>query len=280
MLESNDIEAIKVLVVGDGSTGKTCLLRRFVRGDFVNQYKKTIGAEYLEKDVFLRDSGTTVRLMLWDTAGQEIFNALTQAYYRGAGAAIIAFSTVDRDSFLNAESWKKRVEAVCGPITIVLCQLKLDQTHEAAITVDEAERLSERLKVPLFRVSSKDDFNITQLFEFTTQRCLQADSPAPSSSPTPAEVRVPATTASALPVVTEPTQASSMPAPSPAVLSSTPQQPLASPQTAPTGYNPHGETPSMGTATSKKSSSPGRLTLRADGRENVKKKRNTKCVLL
>lgn len=50
-----------------------------------------------------------VRLMLWDTAGQEEFDAITKAYYRGAQAAVLAFSTVDRVSFDAIRSWKKKV---------------------------------------------------------------------------------------------------------------------------------------------------------------------------
>ncbi|GBP35597.1 Ras-related protein Rab-23 [Eumeta japonica] len=50
--------------------------------------------------------GEEVRLMLWDTAGQEEFDAITKAYYRGAHACVLAFSTTDRDSFLALHSWK------------------------------------------------------------------------------------------------------------------------------------------------------------------------------
>lgn len=178
MLGSYEDETVKVIIVGDGFTGKTSLLRRFVRGDFTDQYRKTIGAEFLEKDVFLRESNATVKLMLWDTAGQEVFNALTQAYYRGAGAAVLVFSTVDRESFVNVSSWKERVEAVCGPITMVLCQSKFDLSHEAAIANEEAEGLARALKLPLYRVSSKDDFNVTQLFEFTAHQCLSGSGEA------------------------------------------------------------------------------------------------------
>ncbi|EPY42810.1 Rab family, other [Angomonas deanei] len=171
MLESTE-DSIKVIVVGDGNVGKTCMLRRFVRGEFTELYKKTIGTEFMEKDVFLRSSNTTVKLMLWDTAGQEVFSSLTQAYYRGSSAAVLAFSTVDRDSFIHIEQWKQKVESVCGPITMVLCQTKVDLSHEASTTSEEAEKLAQDLHMPLFRVSSKDDFNITQLFEFTAQQCV------------------------------------------------------------------------------------------------------------
>jgi Ras-related protein Rab-23 len=56
-----------------------------------------------------RIDGEDVRLMLWDTAGQEEFDAITAAYYRGAHACVLAFSATDRDSFDAITSWKLKV---------------------------------------------------------------------------------------------------------------------------------------------------------------------------
>ena len=61
--------------------GKSSLIRRFCQGIFTSTYKKTIGVDFLEK-VVTADNGRQVRLMLWDTAGQEEFDAITRAYYR------------------------------------------------------------------------------------------------------------------------------------------------------------------------------------------------------
>lgn len=167
-------DSIKLIVVGDGSVGKTSMLRRYVKGVFTDQYKKTIGAEFMEKDVYVKSMNQTVKLMLWDTAGQEVFNALTASYYRGAGAAIIAFSTTDRDSFMNVLKWKDKVEAQCPGITMVLCQTKLDLLSEAKMTNEEAEGMAAHLRLPFFRISTKDDFNVSQLFEFVAQQSLTA----------------------------------------------------------------------------------------------------------
>jgi len=167
-------DSLKVIVVGDGNVGKTSMLRRFVKGEFLDQYKKTIGAEFMEKDLYIAELHHTIKLMLWDTAGQEVFNALTASYYRGAGAAILAFSTIDRDSFFSVEKWKDKVEAQCGAITMVLCQTKMDLAAESAVSPAEAEALATKLKLPLFRVSTKDNLNVTQLFEFAAQRSIGA----------------------------------------------------------------------------------------------------------
>ena len=88
-----------------------------------------------------RVSGEDVRLMLWDTAGQEEFDAITKAYYRGAQACVIAFSTTDRASFEAVKKWKKKVEEECGgpfgmlnAIPMVLVQNKIDLMHQSVVS--------------------------------------------------------------------------------------------------------------------------------------------------
>ena len=63
----------------------------------------------LSLSLFCRVLSEDVRLMLWDTAGQEEFDAITKAYYRGAQACVVAFSTTDRASFDAVVRWKNKV---------------------------------------------------------------------------------------------------------------------------------------------------------------------------
>ena len=87
---------------------------------------------------FSRISGEDVRLMLWDTAGQEEFDAITKAYYRGAQACVVAFSTIDRSSFEAVKKWKTKVEDECGGLDsglpMVLVQNKIDLMHQAQVS--------------------------------------------------------------------------------------------------------------------------------------------------
>ena len=64
--------------------------------------------------------------MMWDTAGQEEFDALTTAYYRGAHACVIAFSTTDKESLAAVKQWQKKVDDECGDIPMVMVQNKID----------------------------------------------------------------------------------------------------------------------------------------------------------
>ncbi|CAB0039904.1 unnamed protein product [Trichogramma brassicae] len=116
--------------------------------------------------------GEDVRLMLWDTAGQEEFDAITAAYYRGAHACVLAFSATDRDSFEAIPSWKIKVENECGEIPTVLVQNKMDLIEQCVIDPDEAERLSRALGCKLLRTSVKEDVGVMGVFRHLASRCL------------------------------------------------------------------------------------------------------------
>jgi len=163
-LRDEDIEiSVKVVIVGNGAVGKSSMIQRYCRGTFTKSYKKTIGVDFLEKQ--LRVHGEDVRLMLWDTAGQEEFDAITKAYYRGAQACVVAFSTTDRDSLLAVRKWRKKVEDECGDIPMVLVQNKIDLIAQSEINQSEAEALSRELNMRLYRTSVKDDLNVSVVFQ-------------------------------------------------------------------------------------------------------------------
>ncbi|KAL5456924.1 hypothetical protein EMCRGX_G034151 [Ephydatia muelleri] len=170
-MHEEDLEvAIKVVVVGNGAVGKSSMIQRYCKGVFTKDYKKTIGVDFLEKQT--RVGKDDVRLMVWDTAGQEEFDAITKAYYRGAQVCVLAFSTVDRDSFLAIESWKKKVEDEVGDIVMTIVQNKIDLIDEAVMTPDEVDALAKRLKLKLFRASVKEGFNVDQVFDYLAVKYL------------------------------------------------------------------------------------------------------------
>lgn len=171
-MREEDVEvAIKVVVVGNGAVGKSSMIQRYCKGIFTRDYKKTIGVDFLERQISVR--GEDVRLMLWDTAGQEEFDAITKAYYRGAQACAIVFSTVDRDSFEAVEKWRTKVEDECGNIPMVLVQNKIDLIDQALVKVEEADELAKRLRLKFYRASVKEDLNVNDVFMYLTEKYLE-----------------------------------------------------------------------------------------------------------
>lgn len=170
-ITEDDFEVpVKGVIVGNGAVGKSSMIQRYCKGIFTSEYKKTIGVDFLERQINIDDND--VRLMLWDTAGQEEFDAITRTYYRGGQIAVLAFSTTDRDSFDAIPSWKTKVEDEVGDIVMALVQNKVDLIEEAKMTVEEVEELAKRLKLKLFRASVKEDFNIEELFKYLVNTYL------------------------------------------------------------------------------------------------------------
>uniref|UniRef100_A0A452YAZ4 Ras-related protein RABF1 n=1 Tax=Aegilops tauschii subsp. strangulata TaxID=200361 RepID=A0A452YAZ4_AEGTS len=100
---------VKLVLLGDSGVGKSCIVLRFVRGQFDPTSKVTIGASFLSQTLALEDS-TTVKFEIWDTAGQERYAALAPLYYRGAGAAIVVYDITSAESFNKAQYWVKERE--------------------------------------------------------------------------------------------------------------------------------------------------------------------------
>ena len=161
----------QVLIVGNGAVGKSSMIQRYCRGTFTKSYKKTIGVDFLEKQ--LRTHGEDVRLMVWDTAGQEEFDAITKAYYRGAQACVVAFSTTDRDSLLAVRKWRKKVEDECGDIPMVLVQNKIDLITQAHVSSYEVEKLAMESRMKLYKTSVKEDLNVDLVFKHLAENYVK-----------------------------------------------------------------------------------------------------------
>mmetsp|Transcript_57720 Transcript_57720/g.162785 ORF Transcript_57720/g.162785 Transcript_57720/m.162785 type:complete len:217 (-) Transcript_57720:104-754(-) len=175
--------ALKVIVVGNGKVGKTSLITRFARGVYTEEYKKTIGVDFLEKKVYLKSAGEDLTLLLWDTAGQDEFEAITRSYYKGAGACLFVFSTEDRKSFDQIDSWHEKVKAECGDIVCALVKNKTDLSSNAAMNDGEVDALAGKLKIQLFRTSVKDDVNVKDVFEHvSTEFVKRAHDKAPGTN--------------------------------------------------------------------------------------------------
>jgi Ras-related protein Rab-11A len=68
----------KIVLVGDSGVGKSNILNRYIKNEFVIDEKSTIGVEFATKIIQLED-GKKIKAQIWDTAGQERYRAITNA---------------------------------------------------------------------------------------------------------------------------------------------------------------------------------------------------------
>ncbi|KAL6599633.1 P-loop containing nucleoside triphosphate hydrolase protein [Neocallimastix sp. 'constans'] len=143
-------DILKVVLIGDGGVGKTSIRVQYIHRRFTSNYKATIGADFITKDVQLEDD-KKVTMQIWDTAGQERFQSLGIAYYRGADACIIVFDVTNPDSFSNVLRWEHEfIEKadLKDPSTypFVLIGNKIDNEDDRIISRSHGKRMAIKMR--------------------------------------------------------------------------------------------------------------------------------------
>jgi len=152
----------KLVLLGNTSVGKSCLVVRYCRGDFYDYQEPTIGAAFLTQAVNLPDC--VVRFELWDTAGQERYRSLAPMYYRGASAAIVVFDVTNRESFEGAQNWVKELQRRGDPnVVIALAGNKAD-IKGRAVEADEANAYAKEHGLIYMDTSAKSNLNVKEIF--------------------------------------------------------------------------------------------------------------------
>lgn len=123
-----------------------------------------MGIDFLSKTLYLEDR--TVRLQLWDTAGQEKFRALIPSYVRQATGALVVYDVTSKESFQNAAQWIEDVRAMRGnDVVLALVGNKQDLQDRRVVSTAEGEELAKKMNVIFMETSAKTNYNIKTVFK-------------------------------------------------------------------------------------------------------------------
>ena len=156
----------KVLILGDSSVGKTCFLLRYCDKSFQDVHLSTIGLDYRLKTMTLKNN-KTIKLQIWDTAGQDRFRAITKNYYKGANGIILIYDVTNTQTFENVKNWISQIKEEANPnVIIYLVGNKIDVPEEQRLVKPEdGQKMADEFDLPFLEASAKDGTNINEVFQ-------------------------------------------------------------------------------------------------------------------
>ena len=162
--EDNYEMMFKVVLVGDSFVGKTNIMSKYLKDEFHEDSKATVGVEFGSKQFTIE--GHSIKAQIWDTAGQERYKAITSAYYKGAKGAFVVYDITRKTSFESIDRWVNDLTAAADKkITIVVIGNKCDLEDQRQITKEQGEEKSAKLEVAFLETSALSGENLDKAFE-------------------------------------------------------------------------------------------------------------------
>merc|ERR1711962_1290652 len=158
----------KLVLVGDGGTGKTTFVKRHLTGEFEKKYIATLGVE-VHPLTFYTNYGQII-FNVWDTAGQEKFGGLRDGYYIQGQCAIIMFDVTARVTYKNVPNWHRDLVRVCENIPIVLCGNKVDIKDRKVKAKSIVFHRKKNLQY--YDVSAKSNYNFEKPFLWLARKLV------------------------------------------------------------------------------------------------------------
>lgn len=123
-MKSAEVETFKIVIVGDGACGKTCLLISYTTNCFPGEYVPTVFDNY-EANILI--NGRSYTFGLWDTAGQEDYDRLRPLSYPDTDCFLVGFSVVLPDQFENITAkWIPEIRHHCPTVPFLIVGLQMD----------------------------------------------------------------------------------------------------------------------------------------------------------
>ena len=172
---------VKLILIGDGTVGKTSIRLKYMGFNFNPTYLRTIGADFALKNIKLSD-GSTLTAQIWDLAGQIKFNSLRNNYIQGTHSAVIVYDVSNFESYNNVVNWYQMISKTYPsnlPIIIVANKTDLRQQVET-LSEEEGESLRTDLarkngdkKVYYLETSAKTGENVDKLFSIIAEEVIR-----------------------------------------------------------------------------------------------------------
>ncbi|MCA9918488.1 MAG: GTP-binding protein [Anaerolineales bacterium] len=157
---SQSAPLLKIVVAGDGNVGKTSLIRQYCEGRFEQSRVATIGVDFQTKTVEIQ--GHTVKLSIWDMAGQIHFQSVRTGLYRGSRTAALVHDITNPESLANLQGWYEEIIAVVPNQRFLVVGNKVDLQPDYDTTA--AKQFAASIKAPYLTTSANTGHGVPKMF--------------------------------------------------------------------------------------------------------------------
>jgi Rab family protein len=170
---------LKIVFLGDSGVGKTSIVTKYVSGTLPERINPTIGAAFLTKVITFEDQ--KLELLIWDTAGQEVYRGLAPMYYRSSAIAIVVFDVTVAESYNSVDYWIQELKSnVDESIVICVCGNKIDLEETRVVDSVTASGTALEKGVLYSEVSAATGAGVDKLFQLAMSKAMKVRAAAGS----------------------------------------------------------------------------------------------------
>ena len=154
----------KLILIGDSYVSKSNILLKYLKNQFNENSKTTIGVEFGTKNIIINNK--RIKIQIWDTAGQERYRSITSAYYKGAKGALIVYDITRKNTFDNIDKWITDLKLNGDKnICIIILGNKSDLIDKREINKNDGIKKAEMYKTAFLETSALNGDNISKAFD-------------------------------------------------------------------------------------------------------------------
>ncbi|CAL2039649.1 hypothetical protein CAEBREN_20167 [Caenorhabditis brenneri] len=165
--EDAEDKVLKIVVVGDGASGKTSICQRFAKESFDKTYHQTLGLDFFSRRIMLPHE-MQVLVQVWDIGGQSIAGEMIDKYLTGANIVFFVYDVTNAKSFENVNDWltvvKRNTKGSETPVKLVLMGNKTDLEQSRQVTVDNHKNFANANDMVPVYVSAKTGDTVFMTF--------------------------------------------------------------------------------------------------------------------
>ena len=157
----------KIALIGDPRVGKTSIVNQLVKNSFNGSYQTTLGIEYNQYEVKIKDTNYTVQFHILDCTGFSVFREMINKVIRDVSFILYVYDSTNLESFQSIKQWKETTKEMDLKPNVIEYLVGNKTKIPEKIVTDKVsiDNLAKKLNFKSWQVSARGVKNLNELFE-------------------------------------------------------------------------------------------------------------------